>query len=132
MIPSVIARQIQRGVEDFLLTTFPITNPFFAGTLEKLHSTPGMLFRGPYLSVKLPFMPADDGPRPFPEILPQSFPPYRHQQQAGSGWTRAWAGRQSSPPERGPARRSAFSIPFSIIASDSAGSGESRRSSSIR
>ena len=48
MIPSVIARQIQRGVEDFLLTTFPITNPFFAGTLEKLLATPGMLFRGPY------------------------------------------------------------------------------------
>ena len=41
MIPSVIARQIQRGVKDFLLTTFPITNPFFAGTLEKLLATPG-------------------------------------------------------------------------------------------
>ena len=26
MIPSVIARQIQRGVEDFLLTTFPIAD----------------------------------------------------------------------------------------------------------
>ena len=82
MIPSVIARQIQRGVEDFLLTTFPITNPFFAGALEKLLAAPGMLFRGPYLSVKLPFVPADDGPRPFPEILPESFAPYRHQQQA--------------------------------------------------
>jgi DEAD/DEAH box helicase domain-containing protein len=82
MIPSVIARQIQRGVEDFLLTTFPITNPFFAGALEKLIGTTGMLFRGPYLSVKLPFVPADDGPRPFPEIVPESFAPYRHQQQA--------------------------------------------------
>jgi DEAD/DEAH box helicase domain-containing protein len=82
MIPSVIARQIRRGVEDFLLTTFPVTNPFFAGTLEKLLTEPGMLFRGPYLSVKLPFVPADDGPRPFPEVLPASFPPYRHQQQA--------------------------------------------------
>ena len=30
MIPSVIARQIERGVKEFLLTTFPITNPFFA------------------------------------------------------------------------------------------------------
>ena len=49
MIPSVIARQIRGGVEDFLLTTFPITNPFFAGTLEKLLTEPGMLFRGPYL-----------------------------------------------------------------------------------
>ena len=82
MIPSVITRQIERGVKEFLLTTFPITNPFFAGTLEKLLDTPGMLFRGPYLSVKLPFVPAEDGPRPFPEVLPADFAPYRHQQQA--------------------------------------------------
>jgi DEAD/DEAH box helicase domain-containing protein len=82
VIPSVIARQIQRGVEDFLLTTFPITNPFFAGALEKLIATPGMLFRGPYLSIKLPFVPATNGPRTFPEILPEGFTPYQHQQQA--------------------------------------------------
>jgi len=82
MIPSVIARQIQRGVRDFLFTTFPVTNPFFAGSLEKLVNTLGMLFRGPYLSVKLPFVPADHGPRPFPEIVPEDFAPYRHQQQA--------------------------------------------------
>jgi DEAD/DEAH box helicase domain-containing protein len=82
MIPSVITRQIERGVKEFLLTTFPITNPFFAGTLEKLLDTPGMLFRGPYLSVKLPFVPAEEGPRPFPEILPENFAPYRHQQQS--------------------------------------------------
>ncbi|MGA7413692.1 MAG: DEAD/DEAH box helicase, partial [Bryobacteraceae bacterium] len=94
MTPSVIARQIQRGVEDFLLTTFPVTNPFFAGILEQLLSSPGMLFRGPYLSVKLPFVPADAGPRPFPGILPESFAPYRHQQQA---WERldARAGRST-------------------------------------
>src|SRR5579863_1419065 len=82
MIPSVIARQIQRGVEDFLLTTFPITNPFFAGALEKLLATPGMLFRGPYLSIKLPFVQAGDIPHRFPEVTPESFSPYRHQQQA--------------------------------------------------
>lgn len=82
MIPSVIARQIERGVKEFLLTTFPITNPFFAGTLEKLLDTPGMLFRGPYLSVKLPFVPAEEGPSPFSEVLPEGFAPYRHQQQA--------------------------------------------------
>ena len=82
MIPSVIARQIQTGVVDFLRTTFPITNPFFARSLKDFLEAPGMLFRGPYLSVKLPFVPAEDGPRPFPEILPDSFAPYRHQQQA--------------------------------------------------
>ena len=49
MIPSVIARQIQRGVEDFLLTTFPITNPFFAGSLEKLLARRGCSSAGPTL-----------------------------------------------------------------------------------
>lgn len=82
MIPSVIARQIQRGVEDFLLTTFPITNPFFAGALEKLLATPGMLFRGPYLSVKLPFVTEGTVRRAFPDVTPEDFVPYRHQQQA--------------------------------------------------
>jgi len=82
MTPSVIAHQLRRGVEEFLLTTFPITNPVFAGSLEKLLASPGMLFRGPYLSVKLPFVPAEEGPRPFPEVLPSGFAPYRHQQQA--------------------------------------------------
>ncbi|MGD0128851.1 MAG: DEAD/DEAH box helicase [Terriglobia bacterium] len=82
MIPSVIARQVERGVNDFLRTTFPITNPFFAGALEKLLATPGMLFRGPYLSLRLPFVNAENVRRLFPEATPESFSPYRHQQQA--------------------------------------------------
>lgn len=41
MIPSVTARQVQRSVEDSLLTTFPITNPFFAEVMERLWSKPG-------------------------------------------------------------------------------------------
>ncbi|HTT23879.1 MAG TPA: DEAD/DEAH box helicase, partial [Candidatus Sulfotelmatobacter sp.] len=59
-----------------------ITNQFFAGALERLLTTPGMLFRGPYLSIKLPFVSAVDDRRQFPNILPESFAPYRHQQQA--------------------------------------------------
>jgi DEAD/DEAH box helicase domain-containing protein len=82
MIPSVIARQVQRGVEDFLLTTFRITNPFFAGALERLLSKPGQVFRGPYLSIKLPFVQGAGSDRWFPDIIPESFQPYRHQQQA--------------------------------------------------
>ena len=32
MIPSVLSTQVRRGLQDFLLTTFPITNPFFNET----------------------------------------------------------------------------------------------------
>ncbi len=82
MIPSVLAEQVQRGVKDFLLTTFPITNPFFDGCLERLLAKKDAVFRGPFLSMKLPFLPATGAAHSFPEVLPAGFQPYRHQQRA--------------------------------------------------
>jgi hypothetical protein len=82
MIPSVLSAQVRRGVEEFLLTTFPTTNPFFAGRLEELLRREGALFRGPYLSIKLPFLPGDPNRRLFPDIIPDGFQPHRHRQQA--------------------------------------------------
>jgi len=82
MIPSVLAEQVERGVKDFLLTTFPITNPFFEGCLERLLAQKDALFRGPFLSMKLPFVPAASGPALFTEVLPPGWQPYRHQQRA--------------------------------------------------
>ena len=81
MIPSVLTREIRRGVEDFLQTTFPPSNRFFHGLLDRLIAKEGGLFRGPYLSVKLPFRQGELGPNYFPE-LPFEFPPYLHQEQA--------------------------------------------------
>ena len=82
MIPSVLAAQVRRGVEEFLLTTFPITNPFFAGRLEELLRTDGSLFRGPYLSIKLPFLSGDPSKTLLPGIVPDGFVPYRHQERS--------------------------------------------------
>src|ERR1039457_6141747 len=82
MIPSVLAEQVQRGVKDFLLTTFPITNPFFEGCLDRLLDKKDQVFRGPFLGLKLPFVPAAGGKAFFPEVLPSGFQPYRHQQLA--------------------------------------------------
>jgi DEAD/DEAH box helicase domain-containing protein len=81
MIPSILTSQIRRGVEDFLQTTFPPSNRFFHGMLDRLIAKEGGLFRGPYLSVKLPFRQGAVGPNYFPE-LPFEFPPYLHQEQA--------------------------------------------------
>lgn len=82
MIPSVLAEQVERGVKDFLLTTFPITNPFFEGCVERLLARKDTVFRGPFLSIKLPFVPSAGAPRVFPDVVPAGFQPYWHQQRA--------------------------------------------------
>ena len=35
MIPSVLSSQVQKGVEDFLRTTFPVSTPFFHGVMDR-------------------------------------------------------------------------------------------------
>lgn len=32
MIPSILARQLQKGLADYIKTTFPMTNPVFKGS----------------------------------------------------------------------------------------------------
>ena len=94
MIPSVIGAQVRRGIEEFLRTTFPITNPYFAGALDELLARPGEVFRGPYISLKLPFTSSPGVRQYFPDAVPEWFRPFRHQEQA---WERLdWqAGRST-------------------------------------
>ena len=81
MIPSVISRDVQRGVKSFLETTYPSSTPLFAGMLREFLDRPGQVFKGPYYSLRLPFRPAEEGRLPFERI---QFPyrPHRHQAQA--------------------------------------------------
>ena len=55
MNPSVLAQQLQQAVSDYLRLSFETTTPFFDGLLERFLTTPGLLAKGPYLSIKLPF-----------------------------------------------------------------------------
>lgn len=61
MLPPILAHQIQDGIADFLRSTFPPANPFFAGMLDRFLTEPGLLFKGPYHSLKLPFRPGTTG-----------------------------------------------------------------------
>lgn len=90
LLPSILAHQVRHGVEEFLLTTFPVTNPFFAGIMERLLGrsfdgdgiSKGRTFQGPYLSLKLPFQHAvQDGRQLFDPLIPD-FHPYVHQHKA--------------------------------------------------
>jgi DEAD/DEAH box helicase domain-containing protein len=82
MIPSVLGAQVRRGIAEFLRTTFPITNPWFANSLDNLLDADGQIFRGPYISLKLPFTRSDSGRKFFPGVVPNDFHPHAHQEAA--------------------------------------------------
>jgi len=65
MIPSVLSRQLRQGVEDFLKTTFPVSTPFFHGIVDRLLSQDDGVFKGPFLSIQLPFRYGDGRDAPF-------------------------------------------------------------------
>lgn len=81
MLPSILAKQLQQGIRDYIETTFPMTNEPFAGSLSALFAGADGVFHAPYVSVKLPFRKAEARKKYFEGVnLP--FPPYVHQQKA--------------------------------------------------
>ncbi|ACV62293.1 DEAD/DEAH box helicase domain protein [Desulfofarcimen acetoxidans DSM 771] len=81
MIPSVLARQVRQGVEDFLRTTFPTSTPYFSGMLERFLVREKELFQGPYLTIRLPFRKGTGNRNRFTGI-PLPYTPYLHQEKA--------------------------------------------------
>lgn len=80
MIPSVLAKQLQRGLSDYIETTFPITNPFFKDSIRKMLERKDAVFHEPYISIKLPFRVAENN---FEfEAIHSSYKPYLHQYKA--------------------------------------------------
>jgi DEAD/DEAH box helicase domain-containing protein len=81
MLPSVLARQLQVGLADYIKTTFPMTNYAFQGTLAKFLGAKNQVFREPYIAVRLPFRVAEGDTVAFEAIRPQ-FKFHLHQQKA--------------------------------------------------
>ncbi len=81
MIPSVVASEIRSSVEDFLKTEFRPTTPSMEHLLNRFLENPEALFKGPYLSLSLPFQQGNSGKDYFPQV-PMKFPPFRHQERA--------------------------------------------------
>ena len=80
MLPSVVASELEQVACDAIRTAFHPTTPGFKGLIDRFLADRERLFKGPYVSVALPFQ---QGSRRdwFPQI-PLPFPPYRHQEQA--------------------------------------------------
>ena len=80
MLPSVVASELEQVAADAIRTAFHPTTPGFAGLIDRFLADRQRLVKGPYVSIALPFHKCRRGGW-FPE-LPQSFPPWRHQELA--------------------------------------------------
>ncbi|WP_027205060.1 DEAD/DEAH box helicase [Butyrivibrio fibrisolvens] len=81
MLPSILARQYQEGLIDYIDTSFPITNPIFKGSIRNMLNTKDAVFHEPYVAVRLPFRVYEGDSNLF-ESIHQPFSPYVHQQRA--------------------------------------------------
>lgn len=81
MLPSILAKQLQKGIGDYIETTFPMTNEPFKGSVQKMLANKGSVYHEPYVAVRLPFRVAAEMPTCFEAIHP-AYLPYVHQQKA--------------------------------------------------
>ena len=79
MLPSILAKQLEKGIGDYIETTFPMTNDPFRGSIHKMLETKNSVYHEPYVSVRLPFRVAESMPTCFEAIHP-AYLPYVHQQ----------------------------------------------------
>lgn len=81
MLPSILAKQLEEGIGDYIGTTFPMTNEPFKGSVQKMLEQKGSVYHEPYVAVRLPFRVAANMPNCFEAIHP-AYLPYVHQQKA--------------------------------------------------
>ncbi len=80
MTPSLLSSQIRTAIEGFLKTTFPMANKAFAGAMDRLLAEDGAVFKGPFVSLGLPFR-LGSASSYFPSV-PLGFTPFLHQEKA--------------------------------------------------
>jgi hypothetical protein len=54
MLPSLLARDIQQGIKQFLITSFEPADGFFYGVIRRFVDNEPAWMKGPYLQVGLP------------------------------------------------------------------------------
>ena len=81
MLPSILAKQLQKGIGDYIETTFPMTNEPFKGSVQNLLATKDSVYHEPYIAVRLPFRVAEEMPTCFQSIHSE-YLPYVHQQKS--------------------------------------------------
>ena len=93
MLPSILSEQVLHGLKSFITTGFETQTPLFEGMFSRFVNQQGKLFKGPYLSVDLPFRQGMDS-RDYFSQFKTAFPPYLHQEQA---WQRISSNKDAMP-----------------------------------
>lgn len=97
LLPPVQAESIRSSLVDYLTTTFALTDADASDGLDRFLSDPDAgMFKGPYVRLRLPFRPADDGWRDSLEWY-EGFTPYGHQAAAFARLSSAIDGRRRRP-----------------------------------
>lgn len=91
MLPSLLAREITEGLKGFVVTGFESSTPYFSELFSRFVEQPGNLYKGPYLSIALPFRTGGQGGTDF-DGLQIPFTPHLHQEQA---WSRLRSGGEA-------------------------------------
>lgn len=81
MLPSLLARDIQQGLQQFLITGFEPSDDFLHGLMQRFVDDQSGWLKGPYLQVGLPFTPGSSG-RNFFTSFETEFPGHSHQELA--------------------------------------------------
>lgn len=84
MLPSLLARDIQQGLQQFLVTGFEPSDDFLHGLMSRFVADPSGWLKGPYLQVGLPFTPGTSG-RNFFSGFETEYPGHNHQE---ASWKR--------------------------------------------
>jgi DEAD/DEAH box helicase domain-containing protein len=82
MQPLIVSQQITQGIADFLRAAFPATMPGFDGLIQRFLADRDRVFKGPYLTLPLPFRKQTDRGLPAFGWLSPGFIPHAHQGRA--------------------------------------------------
>ena len=77
MIPAALTAMLQQGVSDFMRMSFWSSTPGMETVIDRFIATDGAIFKGPYVSVRLPFR--QGGAAEFFPELPLGYPAHLHQ-----------------------------------------------------
>ena len=81
ILPLNLTEQAKLAVKEVLRASYRPSTPTFSDLIDDFVAQPDNLFRGPYLSLDLPYTNADTHEEPFPAV-PLGHTPYAHQLEA--------------------------------------------------